>query len=224
MAIRHWPKSEQPRFKLLNNGPHSLSDAELIALFLGSGHKGHNAVDMARGMLANAQGLRPLLEQNRQILMKTKGLGEAKWVLLQAALELGRRYLEAEVRARPALSNPDKTKTYVKAWLRRFQHEVFACLFLDNRHRVINCEILFTGTIDGASVYPREVVKRCLELNAAAIIFAHNHPSGVAEPSQSDRQITTKLIQALALLDVRVLDHLVVGDQVVTSMAELGLL
>ena len=170
------------------------------------------------------RGLRPLLEQNRKTLLKTKGLGEAKWVLLQAALELGRRYLEAEVRSKPVLCNPDKTKTYVKAWLCRFPHEVFACLFLDNRHRIINNEILFTGTIDGASVYPREVVKRCLELNAAAIIFAHNHPSGIAEPSQADRQITHKLTQALALLDVRVLDHLVVGDKVVTSMAERGLM
>ena len=224
MAIHHWPLTEQPRFKLLNNGSHSLSDAELLAIFLGSGYSGHSAVDMARDMLSGAQGLRPLLEQSRRTLLKNKGLGEAKWVLLQAALELGRRYLEAEVRSKPALSNPDKTKTYVKAWLCRFQHEVFACLFLDNRHRIINSEILFTGTIDGASVYPREVVKRCLELNAAAIIFAHNHPSGVAEPSQADRQITHRLTQALALLDVRVLDHLVVGDKAVTSMAELGLI
>ena len=224
MAIRHWPQTEQPRFKLLNNGPHSLSDAELIAIFLGSGYSGHSAVDMARDMLVEAQGLRPLLEQNRKTMLKTKGLGEAKWVLLQAALELGHRYLEAEVRSKPVLCNPDKTKTYVKAWLCRFPHEVFACLFLDNRHRIINNEILFTGTIDGASVYPREVVKRCLELNAAAIIFAHNHPSGIAEPSQADRQITVKLTQALALLDVRVLDHLVVGDKVVTSMAERGLM
>ena len=224
MAIRHWPQTEQPRFKLMHNGPHSLSDAELIAIFLGSGYNGHSAVDMARNMLSDARGLRPLLEQDRKTLLSTKGLGEAKWVLLQAALELGRRFLEAEVRARPVLSNPDKTKNYVKAWLCRFQHEVFACLFLDNRHRIINCEILFTGTIDGASVYPREVVKRCLELNAAAIIFAHNHPSGIAEPSQADRQITLKLTQALALLDVRVLDHLVVGDKMVTSMAERGLM
>lgn len=224
MAIRHWPRNEQPRFKLLNNGPHSLSDAELIAIFLGSGRKGCSAVDVARDMLTGAEGLRPLLEQNRKVLLQTKGVGETKWVLLQAALELGRRYLEAEVRARPVLSNPGKTKTYVKAWLCHYPHEVFACLFLDNRHRIINNEILFTGTIDGAGVYPREVVKRCLELNAAAVIFAHNHPSGIAEPSQADRQITTRLIQALGLLDVRVLDHLVVGDQLVTSMAERGMM
>jgi len=224
MAIHHWPKDEQPRFKLLNNGPQSLSDAELIAIFLGSGYSGHSAVDLARDMLVRAEGLRPLLEQNRAALLKTKGLGEAKWVRLQAALELGRRFLEAEVRDKPVLSNPDRTKAYVKAWLCRFKHEVFAGLFLDNRHRIINGEILFTGTIDGASVYPREVVKRCLELNAAAIIFAHNHPSGIAEPSQADRQITHKLTQALGLLDVRVLDHLVVGDRVVTSMAERGLM
>ena len=224
MAIRHWPQTEQPRYKLLHNGSNTLSDAELLAIFLGSGYSGHSAVDMARDMLAKAHGLRPLLEQNRSVLLKTKGLGEAKWVLLQAALELGRRYLEAEVRAMPILSDPDKTKTYVKAWLCRYPHEVFACMFLDNRHRIINSEILFTGTIDGASVYPREVVKRCLELNASAIIFAHNHPSGIAEPSQADRNITVKLTQALGLLDVRVLDHLVVGDRLVTSMAERGLM
>ena len=120
MAIRHWPQTEQPRFKLLNNGPHSLSDAELIAIFLGSGYSGHSAVDMARDMLVEAQGLRPLLEQNRKALLKTKGLGEAKWVLLQAALELGRRYLEAEVRAKPVLCNPDKTKTYVQSLVMPF--------------------------------------------------------------------------------------------------------
>ena len=130
----------------------------------------------------------------------------------------------AEARDHPVLSNPDKTKNYLRAWLSRFEQEVFACLFLDNRHRIISNEILFTGTIDGASVYPREVVNRCLQLNAAAIIFSHNHPSGIAEPSQADRQITVKLTQALSLVDVRVLDHLVVGDKTVTSMAERGLM
>jgi len=224
MAIRDWPENEQPRYKLLNNGPHSLSDAELLAIFLGSGYKGLTAIDMARNMLSDANGLRPLLEQNPKKLMHIKGIGKAKWALLAAALEMGRRYLEAEIQPRTVLTSPDKTKTYVKAWLRHLQKEVFACLFLDSRHRIISCEILFTGTIDGASVYPREVVKRCLELNSAAVIFAHNHPSGVAEPSQADRQITSKLTQTLSLLDIRVLDHLIVGDKLVISMAERGLL
>jgi len=195
----------KPGIKLKVAGTWSLSDAELLSLVE------HIHLDKARTKLAKAQGLHPYCDLTKS-------------VRVQAALELGRRYLESEVRARPVLSNPDKTKTYVKAWLCRYPHEVFACLFLDNRHRIINSEILFTGTIDGASVYPREVVKRCLELNAAAIIFAHNHPSGIAEPSQADRQITNKLTQALALLDVRVLDHLVVGDKLVTSMAERGLM
>ena len=195
----------KPGIKLKVAGTWSLSDAELLSLVE------HIHLDKARTKLANAQGLRPYCDLTKS-------------VRVQAALELGRRYLESEVRARPVLSNPDKTRQYVKAWLCRYPHEVFACLFLDNRHRIINGEILFTGTIDGASVYPREVVKRCMELNAAAIIFAHNHPSGIAEPSQADRQITLKLTQALALLDVRVLDHLVVGDKLVTSMAERGLM
>ena len=195
----------KPGIKLKVAGTWSLSDAELLSLVE------HINLDNARTKLAKAQGLRPYCDLTKS-------------VRVQAALELGRRYLESEVRAKPVLSNPDKTKQYVKAWLCRYPHEVFACLFLDNRHRIINSEILFTGTIDGASVYPREVVKRCLELNAAAIIFAHNHPSGIAEPSQADRQITNKLTQALALLDVRVLDHLVVGDKLVTSMAERGLM
>ena len=200
--------------KLRHAGPHALSDAELITVF--SSSRPH---DKVREQLCQYQGLRGLIDNARDSSLSKTLTGR-----LEAALELSRRYLEAELRARPVLSNPDKTKNYLRAWLSRFEHEVFACLFLDNRHRIISNEILFTGTIDGASVYPREVVKRCLQLNAAAIIFSHNHPSGIAEPSQADRQITLKLTQALALVDVRVLDHLVVGDKTVTSMAERGLM
>ncbi|MCY4363223.1 MAG: DNA repair protein RadC [Gammaproteobacteria bacterium] len=200
--------------KLRHAGPHSLSDAELISIFASP-----RSFDKIREHLCQYQGIRGLLDNVRDTTLSKTLTGR-----LEAALELSRRYLEAELRARPVLSNPDKTKHYVRAWLSRFEHEVFACLFLDNRHRIISNEILFTGTIDGASVYPREVVKRCLQLNAAAIIFSHNHPSGIAEPSQADRQITLKLTQALALVDVRVLDHLVVGDKTVTSMAERGLM
>ena len=203
-----------PIDKLRHAGPHALSDAELISIFASS-----RSFDKVREQLCQYQGIRGLIDNARDT-----SLGKTLTARLEAALELSRRYLEAELRARPVLSNPDKTKHYLRAWLCRFEHEVFACLFLDNRHRIISNEILFTGTIDGASVYPREVVKRCLQLNAAAIIFSHNHPSGIAEPSQADRQITLKLTQALALVDVRVLDHLVVGDKTVTSMAERGLM
>ena len=203
-----------PIDKLRHAGPHALSDAELISIFASS-----RSFDKVREQLCQYQGIRGLIDNARDT-----SLGKTLTGRLEAALELSRRYLEAELRARPVLSNPDKTKHYLRAWLCRFEHEVFACLFLDNRHRIISNEILFTGTIDGASVYPREVVKRCLQLNAAAIIFSHNHPSGIAEPSQADRQITLKLTQALALVDVRVLDHLVVGDKTVTSMAERGLM
>ena len=203
-----------PSDKLRHAGPHALTDAELISLFASP-----RSFDKIREQLCQYHGIRGLLDNARDT-----SLGKTLTGRLEAALELSRRYLEAELRARPVLSNPDKTKNYLRAWLCRFEHEVFACLFLDNRHRIISNEILFTGTIDGASVYPREVVKRCLQLNAAAIIFSHNHPSGIAEPSQADRQITLKLTQALSLVDVRVLDHLVVGDKTVTSMAERGLM
>ena len=211
-------QEERAGYRLINESPHVLSDAQLLSVLAGDTP---NCVEKMRNALASAQGLRPLMDT---LINRKRDLGKRTIEKLLASLELGRRYLEAEVRARPVLSNPDKTKTYAKAWLCRYPHEVFACMFIDNRHRIIDSEIMFTGTIDGASVYPREVVKRCMELNAAAVIFAHNHPSGVAEPSQADRQITLKLTQALALLDVRVLDHLVVGDKLVTSMAERGLM
>ncbi len=201
-----------PSDKLRHAGPHSLSDTELISLFVSP-----RSFDKIRGQLSKYQGIRGLIDNARD-----SSLGKTLTARLEAALELSRRYLEAELRVRPVLSNPDKTKNCLRAWLCRFEHEVFACLFLDNRHRIISNEILFTGTIDGASVYPREVVKRCLQLNAAGIIFSHNHPSGIAEPSQADRQITLKLTQALALVDVRVLDHL--GNKTVTSVAEQGLI
>ena len=157
-------------------------------------------------------------------LCDTPGIGPAKSAQLKAALELGRRYLEATLHRDVVLASPEQTRLFLKARLRPYQHEVFACLFLDNRHRVICFEELFGGTIDGASVYPREVVKRALHHNAAAVIFAHNHPSGVAEPSPADRAITQRLREALGLMDVRVLDHLVIGDNEVVSFAERGLL
>ena len=224
MPITDWPAMERPREKLLHQGAGTLSDAELLAIFLRTGLPGKTAVDVARDLLTAFDGLRPLLDAERKALCGTPGLGEAKVVQLHAALELGRRYLEATLKRDAVLNSPDGTRAFLKARLRPHTREVFACLFLDNRHRVISFEELFSGTIDGASVHPREVVKRSLHHNAAAVIFAHNHPSGIAEPSHADRAITLRLRDALALVDVRVLDHFVVGDAEVVSFAERGLL
>jgi len=224
MPIADWPSQEKPREKLLLKGPAALSDAELLAIFLRTGTRGLTAVDLARELLGKFDGLRPLLETDARDLCNVRGLGMAKYVQLKAALELGRRYLEAGLKRDAVLNNPQQTRDYLKSRLRAYPHEVFACLFLDNRHRIIGFEELFTGTIDGASVHPREVVKRGLFHNAAALIFAHNHPSGIAEPSEADQAITTRLKEALGLVDIRVLDHFVIGDKEVVSFAERGLL
>jgi DNA repair protein RadC len=224
MPIGDWPDQDRPREKLLLKGAGSLSDAELLAIFLRTGIKGKTAVDLARDLLNEHGGLRRLLDTDHRRLAAGRGLGTAKVVQMKAGLELGRRYLEATLRRGSALTSPRATRDYLMARLRAYPHEVFACLFLDNRHQVIEYEELFAGTIDGASVHPREVVKRALYHNAAAAIFAHNHPSGVAEPSRADRSITSRLASALALIDVRVLDHFVIGDGEVVSFAERGLL
>lgn len=224
MAIRDWPEDERPREKLLLRGPASLSDAELLAVFLRTGVRGKTAVDLARELLRHFGGLTPLLDAGRADLSAASGIGIAKYAQVQAALELGRRYLEARLHRADALSSPEATRSYLVYRLKGLAYEAFLCLFLDNRHRVISCEEMFRGTVDSAQVYPREVVKRALVLNAAAVILAHNHPSGEAEPSHADRAITARLKEALALIEVRVLDHLVIGDGVATSMAERGLM
>ncbi len=224
MAITDWPADERPREKLLQKGANALSDAELLAIFLRTGIPGKTAVDLSRELLDEFGGLRPLLTASHPRFCQGKGLGDAKYVQLQAVLEMGRRHLDEQLKKGDALSSPSDTRRYLAAKLRDYHHEVFACLFLDNRNRVIQFEELFTGTIDGASVYPREVIKRTLHHNAAAIIFAHNHPSGIAEPSQSDRHITQKLKNALEMIDVRVLDHIIIGDGEYSSFAELGLI
>lgn len=222
MSIKDWPEGERPREKLLKVGAASLSDAELLAIFLRTGVSGQSAVDLARNLLKTFGGLRPLLESNLDEFCQGHGLGQAKYVQLQATLEMGRRHLQAALERGSALQSPTEVKRYLSAQLRHQTREVFACLFLDNQHRVIQFETLFWGTIDSASVYPREVVKRALSLNAAAVIFSHNHPSGVAEPSSADRHITDRLISALKTVDIRTLDHLVVGDTEVISFAERG--
>ncbi|MGB0466802.1 MAG: RadC family protein [Pontibacterium sp.] len=222
MAIRDWPEGERPREKLLNKGSAALSDAELLAIFLRTGVTGKSAVDLARDLLTTFGGLRPLLESSSEQFCAAHGLGPAKYVQLQAVLEMGRRHLEATLDKDSALESPAAVRAYLSARLRHQSREIFACLFLDNRHRVIKYEELFFGTIDAASVYPREVVRKALTYNAAALILSHNHPSGVAEPSRADRQITDRLIQALGTVDIRVLDHMVVGDGELVSFAERG--
>ena len=224
MAITDWPEGERPRERLLMQGAEVLSDAELLAIFLRTGVKGHSAVELARELLGEHGGLAGLLDREASGLAACYGLGPAKAAQLLAALELGRRYLATRLRRETTFTSPEQTRQYLSLRLRGRPFEVFACLFLDNRHRLIAFEELFTDTIDGASVHPREVVRRCLAHNAAAVILAHNHPSGVAEPSRADRQITRRLQQALDLIDVRVLDHLVVGDGDPVSFAERGLL
>ncbi len=224
MAITDWPRAERPREKLLQRGPAALSDAELLAIFLRTGVAGQSAVDLAREALAHFGGLRPLLTASSEAFCAQRGLGEAKYAQLQAVLEMARRHLGETLARGEALTDPDATRRYLAAQLRDLDHEVFGCLLLDNRHRVIRYSELFTGTLNGASVYPREVVRHMLKHNAAAVIFAHNHPSGVAEPSAADRQLTARLKAALELVEVRVLDHIVIGDGEAVSFAERGLL
>ena len=224
MAINDWPAEERPREKLLQKGPAALSDAELVAIFLRTGVAGMSAVDLARDVLQELGGLRELLQADKARFCRVHGLGTAKFVQLQATLEMARRHMEAELQRGDALTNPEAVRRYLTARLRGHSQEVFGCLFLDNRHRIIAFEELFFGTIDGATVHPREVVKRALAHNAAALILAHNHPSGVAEPSHADQAITRRLSDALNLVDIRVLDHIVVGDGPAVSLAERGLM
>ncbi|WP_282286990.1 RadC family protein [Pseudomonas sp. PS02302] len=222
MSIKDWPAQERPREKLLAQGAQALTDAELLAIFLRTGVAGKSAVDLARQLLGEFGSLRALLEADLAAFSAHLGLGPAKYSQLQAVLEMGRRHLAEGLRRDSALESPQQVRDYLKARLRHEPHEIFACLFLDTRHRVLAFEALFHGTIDGASVYPRQVVKRALAHNAAAVILTHNHPSGIAEPSQADRLLTTRLKDALALVDVRVLDHFIVGDGEPLSMAEYG--
>ncbi len=222
MAITDWPDAERPREKLLNRGAGALSDAELLAIFLRTGVRGRSAVDLARDILQHFDGLRGLLNADQTAFCAIAGLGPAKFSQLQAVVELARRHLAEALQRGDVLCDPATTRRYLSARLRDYPHEVFGCLFLDTRHRVIAFEELFRGTINGASVHPREVIRRALVHNAAAVILAHNHPSGVAEPSDADRQLTRRLQAALELIDVRVLDHIVIGDGESVAFAERG--
>lgn len=222
MSIRDWPAAERPREKLLEQGSASLSDAELLAIFLRTGVSGKSAVDVARHLLSKFGSLRALLEADQPTFSRELGLGPAKFAQLQAVQEMGRRHMAERLRNKSALENPQAVRDYLKALLRHEQHEVFGCLFLDSRHQVLTFEALFHGSIDNTSVHPRQVVKRALANNAAAVILCHNHPSGNATPSQADRRLTKHLQEALLLVDVRVLDHFIVGDGDPLSMAEYG--
>lgn len=224
MAITDWPKDERPREKLLARGAAALSDAELLAIFLRTGIVGKSAVDLGRDLMLRFGSLTKLFAANQTEFCSTPGMGNAKYAQFQAVLEMARRALAESFKHTDALTSPGSVRDYLRLNLAGREHEVFCGIFLDSQHRVLAIEELFRGTLSQASVYPREVVKRALALNAAAVILAHNHPSGIAEPSAADRHLTTLLKDTLALIDVRVLDHFIVTQQVVTSFAERGLL
>jgi DNA repair protein RadC len=223
MTINKWPAAERPREKLLSLGAKYLTDAELIAIFLRTGIRGKTALDLSRDLLTESGNLKKLFSREPQDLYQKPGLGKAKYAMLKAAIELGRRYLEEDIVLGEKLNNSQTVQRFVANRLKDYPHEVFACLFLDNHHHILAFEELFHGTLTEASVYPREIVKRCLTHNAAKVIFAHNHPSGKAEPSPSDRDLTQLLKEALSLIETRVIDHIVVGHKECFSFAEAGL-
>lgn len=222
-TLKSWPSAERPREKLLNLGSASLSDAELLAIFLRTGVKGCNVVDLSRNLLLSFGSLANVFRANQQEFCQQHGLGSAKYVQLQACLEMSKRYLaEQLIQQGSALTSSQATKNYLISELRHETREVFAVLFLDNQHQVLKFERLFFGTLNAAAVYPRIVVEQAIKHHAAAVILAHNHPSGVAEASIADKHITQKLEQALQLIDVRVLDHMIIAGHLCYSFAEHG--
>jgi len=222
-TLKSWPSSERPREKLLTLGAASLSDAELLAIFLRTGVKGCNVVDLSRNLLLNFGSLANVFRANQQEFCQQHGLGSAKYVQLQACLEMSKRYLaEQLIQQGSALTSSQATRDYLTSELRHETREVFAVLFLDNQHQVLKFERLFFGTLNAATVYPRVVVEQAIKHHAAAVILAHNHPSGVAEASIADKHITQKLEQALQLIDVRVLDHMIIAGHQCYSFAEHG--
>ncbi len=223
MAITDWPAQERPRERLLEHGAQALSDAELLAIFLRTGMNGKSAVDLARELLQAFGSLTALSAASAEAFCAVPGLGTAKYAQLQAVMEMARRALKEQAKQRDALTSPQAVRDYLRLQLGTREYEVFMAVFLDTQNRVIAMEELFRGTLKETSVYPREVVKRALAHNAGAVIFAHNHPSGVAEPSRADEAITRALKQALALVDVRVLDHFIVAAGGGVSLAERGL-
>lgn len=224
MLLKDLPQDARPREKLLARGPGALSDAELLALLLRTGLPGKNALQMGQELLKTFGGVSGLLSTPAEALTKIKGLGPAKRAEIVAVLELARRALTSQLQEKPLFGNPQAIRDYLQLQLGRREHEVFAVLFLDTQHRLIVLEEMFRGTLAQTSVYPREVVVRALALNAASVVLAHNHPSGSAQASRADELMTQTLKAALALVDVRVLDHFIVTRSEAVSMAELGLM
>lgn len=224
MPITDWPQDERPRERLVKQGAAALSDAELLAIFLRVGVRGKSAVDLARELITRFGGLNGLFAASKADLCAIKGMGEAKYVQLQAVLEMARRALAEEIKQADTLSTPQAVRDYLRHTLSRLPHEVFVAVFLTSQNRVIAVEEIFRGTLTQTSVYPREIVKQALTHNAASVIFAHNHPAGTASPSQADRALTKTLAEALALMDIRVLDHLIVAPGMALSFAEQGLM
>lgn len=224
MAISDWPEDDRPREKMLAKGAAALSDAELLAIFLRTGMKGKSAVDLARQLLREFGSIGEVFGASREAFCAVPGLGSAKYAQFQASFEMAKRALASELKVRVNLSSPDAVRDFLRLQLQHREIEVFVGLFLDAQNRVLAVEELFSGTLTQTSVFPREVVRRALHHNAAGMIFAHNHPSGVAEPSRADEMLTQALKQALALVDVRVLDHFIVGRGATLSFAERGLL
>lgn len=224
MPINKWPERERPREKLLFQGANVLSDAELLALFIHTGVRGKTALDISRDLLLQFGGLRCIVAASLEQFSKTLGLGLAKYVQIQAAKELATRCLQENIEQRNAFENPQDVYHYLTHKLRAYPYEVFSCLFLDNAHRFIHFAELFRGSINEAAVYPRELIRQVYQHNAAAVILAHNHPSGIAEPSAADKRITQEIKSILTAIDVRLLDHIIIGDGAITSFATQGLL
>ncbi len=222
--INKWPANERPREKLLSRGSQALTDAELLAIFINTGTNQHSALDISRSLLKEADGLAGLMRLDTTQLQAVKGLGPAKAAKLKAISEIASRVALSSLSRGQALTSPQATKTYLQSQLRHETVEVFWALMLDNQHRIISSQAICRGTIDSATVYPREVLKLCLSQNAAAVIFAHNHPSGSLKVSDADHQITAKLKHTLNTVDIRLLDHIIVADSGCTSMAEMGLI
>ena len=224
MSITEWPEDERPRERLLKQGAAALSDAELVAIFLRVGVKGKSAVELARDLVVEFGSLNGLFAASEVDLCAIHGIGQAKYVQLQAVLEMARRALVEDIKLTDALTSPKSVRDYLKLTLARLAHEVFVAVFLTSQNRVIKVEEIFRGTLTQTSVYPREIVKLALAHNAASVIFAHNHPSGEPTPSQADRALTKTLADALALIDVRVLDHFIVAPGASLSFAEQGMM
>jgi DNA repair protein RadC len=224
MTISEWPADDRPREKLIAKGPEALSDAELLAILFRTGVRGRNAIDLAREALARCGSLTGLFAADRGVFGSIAGLGDAKYAQVQVVMEMSRRALREALDRGAALNSPQTVRDYLRLKLQGRAHEVFVAVFLDAQNRVLAVEELFRGTLTQTSVFPREIVKRALHFNAAAIIFAHNHPSGVAEPSRADEALTQTLKHTLALVDVKVLDHFVVGGDAAMSFAERGML